>query len=61
MVARTVHIFIDGVSELMGRIGWVIVLYCMTFGVTDVFMRYVLNAPSMWIGTSMQAAMVLLA
>ncbi|WP_397543774.1 TRAP transporter small permease subunit [Roseovarius salis] len=61
MIGRHLRIFIDGLSELMGRIGWVIVLYCMIFGVTDVFMRYVLNAPSMWIGTSMQAAMVLLA
>lgn len=45
----------------MGWFGWVIILYCMTFGVTDVFLRYVLNAPSQWIGTTMQAAMVLMA
>ena len=33
----------------------------MVFGVTDVFLRYVLNAPSLWISTSLQIAMVLLA
>jgi TRAP-type mannitol/chloroaromatic compound transport system permease small subunit len=52
---------IDGIAEFLGRIGWVLVLYCMVFGVTDVFLRYVLNAPSQWIGTTMQAAMVLIA
>lgn len=52
---------IDAISELLGWIGWLLILYCMCFGVTDVFLRYVLNAPSMWIGTSIQAAMVLIA
>lgn len=52
---------IDSLAEIMGRIGWLLVLYCMTFGVTDVFLRYVLNAPSLWIGTTLQAAMVLMA
>ncbi len=52
---------IDLLVELMGRIGWVLVLYCMVFGVTDVFLRYVMNAPSLWIGTTIQAAMVLMA
>ncbi len=52
---------IDAMSEFMGWIGWVLILYCMCFGITDVFLRYVLNAPSMWIGTSIQAAMVLIA
>ena len=52
---------VDAMSEFLGWIGWILILYCMSFGVTDVFMRYVLNAPSMWIGTSIQAAMVLIA
>ena len=52
---------IDFISEAMGRIGWVIILYAMLFGVTDVFLRYVLNSPSLWISTTVQFAMVLLA
>lgn len=52
---------IDGVAELLGRIGWLLILYCMAFGVTDVFLRYVMNSPSQWIGTTVQAAMVLMA
>jgi len=48
-------------SEVLGWIGWVLILYCMCLGITDVFLRYVLNAPSMWIGTSIQAALVLIA
>lgn len=52
---------IDLIAEGMGRIGWVLLLYCMIFGVTDVFLRYVLNAPSLWISTTVQVAMVLLA
>lgn len=52
---------IDGVAELMGGIGWLLILYCMVLGVTDVFLRYAMNMPSMWIGTTLQAAMVLIA
>ena len=52
---------IDFIAEAMGRIGWVLVLYCMFFGVTDVFLRYVLNSPSLWISTTLQVAMVLIA
>ena len=52
---------IDLMAEGMGRIGWLLILYCMSFGVTDVFLRYVLNMPSLWIGTTIQAAMVLMA
>lgn len=52
---------IDGVAELLGRIGWLLIIYCMIFGVTDVFLRYVMNQPSQWIGTTVQAAMVLIA
>lgn len=52
---------IDFIAEAMGRIGWVLLLYCMIFGVTDVFLRYVLNQPSLWISTTVQIAMVLMA
>jgi len=52
---------IDFIAEMMGRAGWVLILYCTLFGVTDVFLRYVLNSPSLWISTTLQVAMVLLA
>jgi len=52
---------IDWIADLMGKIGWLLVLYCMFLGVTDVFLRYVLNKPSLWISTTVQAAMVLMA
>lgn len=52
---------IDFVAEAMGRIGWVLLIYCMVFGVSDVFLRYVLNQPSLWISTTVQIAMVLMA
>lgn len=58
---RGIGRLVDVVVELLGRIGWILILYCMIFGVTDVFLRYVMNAPSMWIGTTIQAAMVLIA
>lgn len=43
---------LDGIAEAMGGAGMLLILYCMSFGVSDVFMRYVLNAPSLWIGTT---------
>jgi TRAP-type mannitol/chloroaromatic compound transport system permease small subunit len=52
---------VDLIANIMGKIGWFLILYCMIFGVTDVFLRYVLNAPSLWISTTVQAAMVLMA
>lgn len=58
---RGVDWLIDAIAEFLGRIGWLLILYCMIFGVTDVFLRYALNAPSQWIGTTLQAAMVLMA
>jgi TRAP-type mannitol/chloroaromatic compound transport system permease small subunit len=58
---RGIDWLIDGIAELMGRVGWLLLLYCMIFGVSDVFLRYALNMPSQWIGTTMQAAMVLIA
>lgn len=58
---NAVETAIDFVSEWMGRFGWVLILYCAFFGVTDVFLRYVMNSPSLWISTTLQVAMVLLA
>ncbi len=52
---------IDMIAQIMGKIGWVLLLYCMILGVTDVFLRYVLNSPSLWISTTVQVAMVLMA
>jgi len=52
---------INLIAELFGRIGWVLLLYCMFFGVTDVFLRYVMNSPSLWISSTVQVAMVMLA
>lgn len=61
MFLRGLERLIDGLSEFAGMIGWLLVLYCMIFGVTDVFLRYLLNQPSLWIGTTVQATMVLMA
>ena len=52
---------IDFIAEMMGRLGWLLIIYLMVFGVTDVFLRYVLNSPSLWISSTLQVAMVLLA
>lgn len=52
---------LDFVTEWMGRIGMLIILYLMCFALTDVFLRYVLNSPSLWIGVTLQVALVLLA
>lgn len=52
---------IDVIAEFCGRIGWILILYCMCFGVADVFLRYVLNSPSLWIATTIQFAMVMIA
>lgn len=57
----TVEKIIDFIAEMMGRIGWLLILYMMTLGVIDVFLRYVLNSPSLWISSTLQVAMVLLA
>ena len=51
----------DGTVRWMGRLAGLLILYCMAFGVTDVALRYLFNAPSQWIGASLQAAMVLMA
>ncbi|SFD90125.1 TRAP-type mannitol/chloroaromatic compound transport system, small permease component [Lentibacillus persicus] len=52
---------IDSISEWLGRIGWLIILYALFFGVFDVIMRYFFNEPSLWISTTIQYGMVLLA
>ena len=52
---------IDYISEILGRVGWFLVLYAMVFGVTDVFLRYLFNQPSLWISVTIQYAVVLLA
>lgn len=52
---------IDFIVEVMGRIGWFLILFCMIFGFTDVILRYFFNAPTLWIGPALQVAMVLMA
>ena|SRR5690625_1686688 len=52
---------IDFISEWSGRLGWMIVLYAMVFGLSDVILRYVFNLPSLWISITIQYAIVLLA
>lgn len=58
---RKVGQVIDTVSEMLGRVGFLLVLYSMAFGLYDVIMRYFFNSPSLWIGVTIQYAMVLLA
>ena len=60
-VLRKTNKAIDYSAETMGVIGWGLILYCMIMGVTDVFLRYVLNTAVHWIGTTVQVAMVLIA
>lgn len=56
-----VELTIDTISEWLGRIGWLLILYALFFGLYDVIMRYFFNQPSLWISTTIQYAMVLLA
>ncbi|GAA0445394.1 TRAP transporter small permease subunit [Lentibacillus halophilus] len=56
-VERTV----DVISEWLGKIGWILILYALFFGLYDVIMRYFFDAPTLWISTTIQYAMVLLA
>jgi TRAP-type mannitol/chloroaromatic compound transport system permease small subunit len=60
-VLSRVSRFIDRVADLNGVLAGVLITYCMIFGVVDVFLRYALNNASLWIGPTLQAAMVLLA
>lgn len=52
---------LDYSAEVMGWLAWILILYCMILGVIDVVLRYVFNNASLWIGTTIQAAMVLMA
>ena len=52
---------IDSTSEWMGRVGWFIILYLMSFGLYDVMMRYLFDKPSLWIWLTLQYGMVTLA
>jgi TRAP-type mannitol/chloroaromatic compound transport system permease small subunit len=52
---------VDLLATLFGRIGWLLILYCVFFGTLGVFLRYALNDPSLWIGNTLQAAMVVMA
>jgi len=52
---------IDSTNEWMGRFGWLLILYMMSFGLYDVIMRYLFNKPSLWIWLTLQFAMVALA
>lgn len=61
MVWRKAEQVLDYSAEFMGWLAWVLILYCMILGVIDVFLRYALNAASLWIGATIQAAMVLMA
>ncbi|MGC3875203.1 TRAP transporter small permease subunit [Halomonas sp. GXIMD04776] len=61
MIFKWFNKLIDVSAEVLGVVGSLLVLYCMFFGVADVFMRYVLNSASQWISVTMQAAMVLIA
>ena len=61
MLSNALDKLINLIAEIMGFIGSILILYCMVFGVTDVFLRYALNSASQWIGASIQAAMVLIA
>ncbi|MFD1362416.1 TRAP transporter small permease subunit [Lentibacillus salinarum] len=56
-----VELTIDSISEWLGRIGWLLILYALFFGLFDVIMRYFFNEPSLWISTTIQYSMVLLA
>ncbi|PIE69715.1 MAG: hypothetical protein CSA21_00735 [Deltaproteobacteria bacterium] len=58
---KIIEKLVNLLAEIFGRFGWLILLYCMFLGITDVFLRYVLNSPSLWIATTVQFAMVLMA
>jgi len=52
---------IDASNEGLGRVGWFLVLFLMSFGLYDVIMRYLFNSPSLWIWIILQQGMVMLA
>lgn len=52
---------VDRIADLNGVLAGLLITYCMVLGVVDVFLRYALNSASLWIGPTLQAAMVLIA
>ncbi|SDI75502.1 TRAP transporter small permease subunit [Natribacillus halophilus] len=60
-VWNKVELGIDFVSECLGRIGWVLILFALVFGLSDVILRYIFGQPSLWISVTIQYSMVLLA
>lgn len=52
---------IDFISDMLGRMGWFLVIYAMVFGLTDVILRYFFNEPSLWISITIQYSIVMLA
>ena len=52
---------IDASNEGLGRIGWFLIIFLMSFGLYDVIMRYLFNSPSLWIWIILQQGMVMLA
>jgi len=52
---------ITSVNEGLGRVGWFLVIFLMSFGLYDVIMRYLFNNPSLWIWIILQQGMVMLA
>ena len=52
---------IDLISNIFGRIGWLLILYAMVLGLFEVILRYVFNSPTQWIALTIQFSMVLLA
>lgn len=51
---------IDSINAVMGRIGWFLILFMMSFGFYDVVMRYLFDMPSQWIYIALKMAMVVL-
>lgn len=51
---------IDTSNEWLGRVGWFLIIFLMSFGVYDVMMRYLFNRPSLWIWIILQQGMVML-
>ena len=55
------ELVVDSISNICGRIGWILILYAMVFGLGEVILRYVFNSPTQWISLTIQYDMVLLA
>lgn len=61
IIMQKIELSIDVISDIMGKIGWLLVIYALIFGITDVALRYLFNMPSLWISITIQYSMVLLA